>query len=163
MIYHDLKTFATPLGFKMSVNINLCGRVIPGHVIYKIDLLFAAFDYMASITHKPELEINSLIVRDDLISILCGDCSDEQYTAALTRVYNGSPFINAYINYHYIMGNTADIIKNAIIPLVNRVNEYATETLIAVNGTYMAEDSGYLYLLDADRRSLVNHSFVEIR
>ena len=105
MIYRELKVYETPLGLKKTTHVNLCERIICGHIIFKVDLLPAIFEHMVRLTCTPELDTNYPLIRENIVTVLGGDCSDEQYAAALTHIYENSPFFEAYINYHFIMGN----------------------------------------------------------
>ena len=101
MIYSELKVYETPIGLKKATHAEMCERVICGHIIYKIDLIPTTFEYMSMLTGAQGLEINYPQIRNEIVIVLSGDCSDKQYTAALTYIYENSPFFKAYINYHY--------------------------------------------------------------
>ena len=163
MIYRELKVYETPLGLKKAVRADLCERIICGHAIFKIDLLPAIFIHMASLIFTPGLNTNYPHVRDSIVTVLGGDCSDEEYTAALTRVYENSPFFEAYINYHYLMRRGAIDLKDMVVPLVDCVNKAGAAVIDTAKGIYLAEDSGYLYILDAYKPALACHTYVEIR
>jgi len=163
MIYRELKTYETPLGMKKTARVEMCERAICGHVIFKIDLLPSMFNQILRLTGVPGLDVNYPFVRDSIVTALCGDCSDEQYISALTRIYENSLFFEAYINYHYIMRRDEIKIKELIIPLVECVKVTAVSVMTTAKGTYMAEDSGYMYILDAYLPALINHRYVAIR
>jgi hypothetical protein len=163
MIYRELKVYETPLGLRKTARIDMCERIICGHIIYKIDLIPAVFGHVFTLLGIPGLEINYPLIRGNIVTVLGGDCSDEQYTAALIRIYEESPFFEAYINYHYIMRRNGIDIKDLVIPLVDCVKNAGKTVLQAAKGTYMAEDSGYMYILDAYAPALHKQQYVEIR
>lgn len=162
MIYRELKVYETPLGLKKANRVDLCERVIIGHAIYKIDLLPVIFNHMRFLTGVPDLEINYEQIREHIVIALAGDCTDEQYTASLTGIYENSPFFEAYINYHYIMRREAIDLFSLISPLVHYLNSACMAVRETVKGVYMAEDSGYLYILDAYKAALGGYRYVEI-
>jgi len=163
MIYRELKVYETPLGLKKTSRMDLCERIIIGHTIYKIDLLPVIFNHMRFLTGAPDLDINYGKIRENIVTALAGECTDELYTASLTNIYTNSPFFEAYINYHYIMSREAIDLKGLITPLVHCLNGACMALREAVKGTYMVEDSGYLYILDAYKSALGGYEYVEIR
>jgi hypothetical protein len=54
-------------------------------------------------------------------------------------------------------------IKELIIPLVECVKKTAASVMTTAKGNYMAEDSGYMYILDAYPPALKNHRYIAIR
>jgi hypothetical protein len=163
MIYRELKIYETPLGLKKTKNVDLCERIIIGHSIFKIDLLPVIFNHIRFLTGANDLEINYRKIRGDIVTALTGDCTDDFYAAALTNMYVSSPFFEAYINYHYIMRREKIDIRDLIAPLVQCLNSACMALREAANGTYLAEDIGYLYILDAYKAALGGYEFVEIR
>jgi len=141
----------------------MCERAICGHIIFKIDIIPSMFGYMLRLTGVQGLEVNYSKIRDSIVTVLAGDCPDEQYTYALTHIYENSPFFEAYINYHYIMQRKEMDIKDLIIPLVDCIKKTSITIIQAAKGVYMAEDSGYLYILDAHAPVFQKHSYVAIR
>lgn len=162
MIYRELKVYETPLGLKKANRVDLCERAIIGHIIYKIDLLPVIFNHMRILTGV-DLDMNYKKVREDIVTVLSGDCTDEKYTDSLTALYENSPFFEIYMNYHYIMHRDSIDIQDLVIPLVDCLNSACMTLRESVQGTYMAEDSGHLYILDAYRPALGGYKYVEIR
>ena len=54
-------------------------------------------------------------------------------------------------------------IKDLIIPLVDCVKNAGKSILQTAKGTYMAEDSGYMYVMDAYIPALDKQPYVAIR
>ena len=163
MIYNELKIRKTPLGLKKTSHVSLCERTICGHIIYKIDLLPSIFEYMVLITRTTNLATHYPKIRESVVTLLTGDCSDAEYTEALMQIYENSPLFEAYFNYHYIMRRDKISLKELVIPLVSYVLNVGSNLMVSVKGTYMAENSGYLYILDAYKPALAGYSYVEIR
>jgi len=163
MIYRELKVYETPLGLKKTKNVALCERVIIGHSIFKIDLLPVIFNHIRFLTGVADLDINYGQIRENIVTALAGDCADDFYSESLTNIYVNSPFFETYINYHYIIHREKIDIKDLITPLVLCLNGASMALLEAVKGTYMAEDSGYLYILNAYKPALGGYEYAEIR
>lgn len=163
MIYRELKVYETPMGLKKTKHVDLCERILIGHVIYKIDLLPVINNHMRLFACVPDLEINYRQIRDNIVIVLTGDCTDDQYAASLAGLYESSPFFAAYINYHYIMRRETIDLKDLVTPLVNCLNSACMALRETLKGTYLAEDSGYLYILDAYKPALGGYEYVEIR
>lgn len=120
----------------------------PNTVLKSYDGLYSVETYMRGLTHS-EAVFNLSDIRDNLMTVLRGDCDDLTYIKSLNYCYDNSDLFREYVNYIcFYYNNNINVIQHIVLPLVTRIDVYMILLQGECGGTYTHSHNGYIFMQD---------------